>query len=499
MADFKKRKSGLFRKHFFITISIILASFVFLGSALLIMVSKLWLDEKREVMVEIAVLIAQDTSNVLQSKFMSTDGIGSIQFICNSLSQHSRSMEADAFITTVNGDIVFCKEMIQPNMALNTGNCDVHKNHAIPKRIVDKAVSSVFVENGDLDGSLESLNFIVAAPVKANGETIAIVFITRPIAEDLAPYIMGIFRMFFNAALIALLISFALVYIYAYRLTKPLRQMSVAAKQYAMGDFSARIQIRRSRFRASDDEIEELAMAFNSMAQALATLESSRRSFVGNVSHELKTPMTTIGGFIDGILDGTIEPEKHKQYLRVVSDEVKRLSRLVTGMLNMNKIEAGELDINPVHFDISEMIFRTLLSFEQLIDKKHIEIRGLEELKPTRIFADTDMINQVVYNLLDNAVKFTPEGGYIQVSSIADSEKAIIKIRNSGKGIPYDEIDKIFERFYKIDKSRSYDIKGAGLGLYLCKTIIDLHGGQILARSVVDEYTEFIFRLPING
>ena len=164
----------------------------------------------------------------------------------------------------------------------------------------------------------------------------------------------------------------------------------------------------------------------------------------------------------------------------------------------MSKIEAGELDLKPVRFDISEMLFRTLLGFEQLIDNKHIEIRGLDTMESNPVTADKDMINQVIYNLVDNAVKFTPEGGYIEVSSKSDAEKVIVKIRNSGKGVPSEEIDKIFERFYKIDKSRSYDVKGAGMGLYIVKTIIELHGGQITARSEVGEYTEFIFQLPLN-
>lgn len=499
MTDFKRRRSGLFRKQLIVTTSILLASFVFLGGALLLLVSKLWMDEKEQQLVKNAVSISQNTANILQSEYASKNYGGTIQLICNTLVQHSNALEADAFIVNTQGDVVFCKEMLQSNMVVHTGLCSVHSKYHIPEKVIKKAGNKIYLDNSDLNGHLKDLSFIVAAPVVAKGDTVAYVFITRSIIQDLTPYVMGILRMFFFAALFAFVFSFVLVYVYAYHLTKPLRQMSNAARQYAMGDFSTRIQIRRSPFKINDDEIDELAVAFNSMAQALATLESSRRSFVGNVSHELKTPMTTIGGFIDGILDGTIEPEKQHQYLKIVSDEVKRLSRLVTGMLNMNKIEAGELDLNPVRFDISEMLFRTLLSFEQLIDKKHIEIRGLENLETNNVTADTDMINQVVYNLIDNAVKFTPEGGYIEVTSKFDQEKVIIKIRNSGKGIPSEEIDKIFERFYKIDKSRSYDVKGAGLGLYLCKTIIDLHGGQIAARSVENEYTEFIFQLPVNG
>ena len=382
-------------------------------------------------------------------------------------------------------------------MALYTGNCMVHNAYSVPENIMADALKKTVSTTGTLGGALSDVHFVVSSPVIVNGKTVAVVFSTQDVIGGLTPYVAGILRVFSAATLFAFAMAFILVYLVSLRLTKPLREMSAAAKQYATGDFSKRIPIKSGIHILGSDETDELIVAFNSMAQALATLEMSRRSFVANVSHELKTPMTTIGGFIDGILDGTIEPEKETQYLKIVSDEVKRLSRLVTGMLNMSKIEAGELELKPVKFDISEMIFRTLLSFEQIIDKKHIEIKGLDSFESNSIVADKDMINQVVYNLIDNAVKFTPEGGYIEVSSKADSEKVIVRIRNSGMGIPGEEIDKIFERFYKIDKSRSYDVKGAGMGLYIVKTIIELHGGNIVARSEQGQYAEFIFQLPL--
>ena len=490
-------KSGLFRKYFIVTISIILASFVFIGGALLLLVSKLWMDEKIDLLTENTVSVAQNTSDILESEILGQSGRSSIIVICNTLLQISNAVDADFFITNTNGDVVYCKEILQSNMALLTGNCIVHNQYSIPKEIMDVALKGTYRSANNLGGMLGDVGFVVAAPIVVDGETAGVVFSTQPLADRLAPYISGIFRMFFLAFLFALAITFILVYLVSYRLTRPLREMSAAAKQYATGDFSKRISIKHSNIRIfGKDETDDLVQAFNSMAQALATLELSRRSFVANVSHELKTPMTTIGGFIDGILDGTIDKEKESQYLKIVSDEVKRLSRLVTGMLNMSKLEAGELDIKPRQFDISEMLFRTLLGFEQIIENKHIEIRGLDSFDPNPITADKDMINQVVYNLVDNAVKFTPEGGYIDVSSKSDAEKIIVKIRNSGRGIPSEETDKIFERFYKVDKSRSFDVKGAGMGLYLCKTIIELHGGQIAARSEFGEYAEFIFQLP---
>ena len=492
-----KRSSGLFRKYFIVTISIILVSFVFIGGALLLLVTSLWMNEKAELLEENTLNVSQNISDVLESDVLGSSSTSSLIVICNTLMQISNAIDADMFMVNARGEVVYCKETLQSNMNLFTGNCIVHDKYMIPEKMMEEALDGHYSSTGDLDGLLRGLHFIVGSPVTASGKTIGVVFVTQPVIEGLTPYVAGIFRMFFFAVLFALAMAFILVYVVTYRLTKPLREMSAAAKQYARGDFSNRIAIKKSVLFKSN-EIDELVQAFNSMAQALATLEQSRRSFVANVSHELKTPMTTIGGFIDGILDGTIEKEKEMQYLRTVSDEVKRLSRLVTGMLNMSKIEAGELDIKPQRFDISEMIFRTLLAFERVIDGKHIEIRGLETMKSNPVNADKDMINQVVYNLIDNAVKFTPEGGYIEVASKSDSEKIIVKIRNSGKGIPSEETDKIFERFYKVDKSRSFDVKGAGMGLYIVKTIIELHSGQIIARSVPNEYTEFIFQLPLG-
>lgn len=494
----RKGRSGLFRKYFLVTISILLISFVLMGGALLLFVSGMWMNEKSHLLIENTESVALNAEAVFESDYFGESGKASVVVICNSLLQISNAIDADVFIVNLDGDVAYCKEILQTDMALYSGNCAYHNHYHIPQNTMERALLGTRYAVGDFGGILDGANFIVSSPVVVRGRVVAVVFSTQPIVDGLAPYVSGILRTLIISTALALLIAFIMVYLVSLRLTRPLREMSAAAKQYATGDFSKRITIRHGRIRFfGHDETDELVIAFNSMAQALAALELSRRSFVANVSHELKTPMTTIGGFIDGILDGTIEPEKEQVYLKIVSDEVKRLSRLVTGMLNMSKIEAGELDLKPVKFDISEMIFRTLLGFEQIIDNKHIDIRGLENFTSNFVTADEDMINQVIYNLVDNAIKFTPEGGYIEVASKSDAEKVIVRIRNSGRGVPSDEIDKIFERFYKIDKSRSYDVKGAGMGLYIVRTIIELHGGQIAASSEENQYTEFIFQLPI--
>ncbi len=477
--------------------SIILIAFIFSGAGLMLLVSGVWMNERMQMLSENTANIQSSTEELLTSNYLEGFGRNTTIMICNNLLQLSDATDSDYFIVNEWGRVVYCKDLIRNTGLINSdGDCLVHGRLSIPEDIMEELrKGEAYKSNGgDLDGQLLNQSFIVALPIMSGEELRGAAIGTKPIATGLFPYVRTIFVLFLFSFLLSFILSFILVYLSTFNMVKPLRQMSQAAKQYANGDFSQRINVR-SRSRT---EIDELADSFNSMAKDLADLESSRRSFVSNVSHELKTPMTSISGFIDGILDGTIPKDEQGIYLKIVSDEVKRLSRLVTGMLNLSKIEAGKLDIKPVNFDISEMLFRTLLNFEQKIDEKNIEIKGLDVIDKNEVFADKDMINQVVYNLIDNAVKFTPAGGYIEVSSKRDAEKIIIKIRNSGKGIPPDEIEKVFERFYKQDKSRSYDVKGAGLGLYLCKTIVELHGGHIAARSEVGEYTEFIFSLPVQ-
>lgn len=493
-----RRSSGLFRKYFSITISIILICFVFLGAALILLVTNIWMEEKLDLLEENTKSFTDSTYKLLTSSYMSKNARGAIITVVSNLRAVSDAVDADIFIINSDGDIVFCQDLLDERGLLMDGDtCLVHSQYSIPEDIMNTVSRGKnYRYTGKMGGNLANDSFIVACPIIANEQFRGAIIATQTVEVSLIDYIFTIFRTFFIASLFAFLLAFVLVYILTYKLVKPLRQMSYAAKQYSNGDFSIRITAKpskRSRYRT---EIDDLTDSFNSMAQALSGLEMSRRSFVSNVSHELKTPMTTISGFIDGILDGTISGEDEGKYLKIVSDEVKRLSRLVTGMLNMSKLEEGKLDIKPTEFDISEMVFTTLLSFEQIIENKNVDVIGLDSFAENIVSADKDMINQVVYNLIDNAVKFTPEGGYIEVASKSDPEKAIIKIKNSGKGISSEETEKVFERFYKVDKSRSYDVKGAGLGLYLCKTIVEKHGGEISVRSEVDEYAEFIFTLP---
>ena len=242
-------------------------------------------------------------------------------------------------------------------------------------------------------------------------------------------------------------------------------------------------------------EFDQLANSFNEMTANLKSYDTMRNSFLANVSHELRTPMTSIGGFVDGMLDGTIPPEEQQRYLRIISSEVNRLARLVRSMLNLAKIEAGELEPNLAYFSVLEPIVDTLVTFENRLEEKKIEIRGLDTERMD-LYADNDLVHQVMYNLIENAIKFVDKGGYIEFSFERQGAMTAVSIKNSGEGLSEDELPLVFDRFYKTDKSRGLDKAGVGLGLNIVRSIVRLHGGEIMVRSVKGEYTEFVFTLP---
>jgi len=201
---------------------------------------------------------------------------------------------------------------------------------------------------------------------------------------------------------------------------------------------------------------------------------------------------------VDGILDGTISNEDSAKYLGIVSDEVKRLSRLVVAMLNMSKIEAGKLTPNLSQFSLNDILMKTFLGFEKYIEDKNIEISGFDNLEEVSVTADEVLMTQVIYNLIDNAVKFTPENGQITLGLIKEKKEAVLSIRNTGKGISQEECGLIFDRFYKVDKSRGLDAKSFGLGLYIVRSIIELNHGTININSEIDKYTEFVIKMPLH-
>ena len=306
--------------------------------------------------------------------------------------------------------------------------------------------------------------------------------------------VLGVIEQISNSFTIILALTLAgamlVCYFLSERTTRPLKVMAQAAREYAQGNFSVRVPED-----SHCTEIDELASSFNSMARDLEKLDELTKGFIGNVSHEFKTPMTTIGGFVDGMLDGTIPPDQQEKYLHVISEEVKRLSRMVMRMLDAAKIQSGELLINPAPFDFTEMSSEIILSFEQKITAKQLDV-DVDFADRITVLGDRDQIFRVVYNLVDNAVKFVDQGGRLRMTAYPAGSMCEFSITNTGGGIEPEEIPHLFDRFYKTDRSRSRDRSGAGLGLYIVKNIINMHGGDISVRSDGGE-TEFSFTLPL--
>lgn len=299
----------------------------------------------------------------------------------------------------------------------------------------------------------------------------------------------SVFRLFQSAVLISVLISIILLYFFSLRISKPLKEINNAARIIAGGEFQNRLSIK------SNDEIGELANSFNHMVVALQNLEEMRRGFIANVSHELRTPMTSIKGFVEGILDGTIPPDRQNYYLTIVRDETTRLNRLVNDLLDLARMEAGEVHFNFKDFNINELIRRCIIKLETQITSKDLQVEADFEEEDMFVNADSDAIERVLINLLHNAIKFTPEKGRIKLATYKNRDKIFVSVKDSGIGIEKEEIDLIWERFHKSDKSRSKDKSGTGLGLAIVKNIINEHNQTISVESELGKGTKFIFSL----
>lgn len=480
-------KRSLFRKYMNVSILIVFFSFLVLGIILTLTITNYWSNEKKVVLDNRAENIAEFIRKNVAINQVINDRADSV-FI-----DHPDSINdfLKLYVDDVGIDIVVTNTNAKSILVVSN-TTEIKTNMIVAPDYVQRTMKegSCFIK-GTLGGLYQSERYIAARPIYYNqGSNIMGVVIVTSDSNDIAVFSDMVLKIFILSAIAALSISFLAIGIFSYNLVKPLKQMALAAKQFGKGDFSVRVS------ESSNDEIGELGVAFNNMAESLSSSEHIRKSFVANVSHELKTPMTTIAGFIDGILDGTIPPEKQNYYLHIVSEEIKRLSRLVRSMLDLSRIDSGELKMNCQTFDLLETLVTVIITFEQEIDKKNIEIRGLDLITPKMVYGDKDLIHQVVYNLIENAVKFTNEGGCIDFNITESLERFDFMIRNSGQGIQKAEIGLVFDRFYKTDKSRSKDKKGLGLGLYLVRSIIRMHGGDITADSVYGEYCEFNFYLP---
>jgi signal transduction histidine kinase len=394
----------------------------------------------------------------------------------------ANAADISVLITDISGNIINYTDSEVSH--INTGA-------SIPKAVMDELINGVEIsELNYLEGVFEDSHMIFAVPViNSNNYVCGTVFVCSA-SVSLDDLLGSMVRTILVASLWIMLAALIAVYFITEKVISPLKDMSNAAKSFAAGKFDVRVPVRGS------DEVAQLAVAFNNMAESLDNLETMRNTFTANVSHDLRTPMTTIAGFIDGILAGAIPPDKHEYYLGIIATEVRRLSRLVTSLLDISRMQAGDRKFTMVPFDICEMARQIIISFEQKIDAKHLEVEFECERDNITVSADRDAIYQILYNICDNAVKFSREGGLLRLSLVKHKEKRIlVSVYNEGQGIPAEDIPYIFERFYKSDKSRGLDKSGVGLGMFISKTIIKAHNQEIWVKSEYGKDCEFCFTL----
>ena len=480
---------SLYKRELAMMVGIVTLSFTLLSTAFMLLSYRYIISETRDRLERNAGYIASATGNYLQNfnSWNIFDNRADTWILYQTTMETVSSVsDASVIVASTQGEILYASD-------------EGMYSKQIPQQIVDQILErGNYAGLTNLNGIYGSNRYIAGLPVQVQLDNpnllvnVGVVLVSGD-TSGLSEMWRSTATIFFFAAVVVLLIAVIASSITSAHQTRPLTEMAEAARKFGRGEFDVRVNNYKDRC----DEIGELAEAFNSMANSLAKVESQRAEFIANVSHELKTPMTTIAGFAEGILDGTIPPEKERDALNVVVSETRRLSRLVRRMLDLSRLNAlTETVTAQEQFDIIEIMSRVLISLEGRINDRGLDVDAQFPEDPVMVWGDPDAVTQVCYNLLDNAAKFAAQGTAITAQITKKDGKAYIAIQNLGATIPPDELPLLFDRFHKADSSRSVDRDGVGLGLYIVKTILGNLKENITVTSE-DGVTQFTFTLTL--
>ena len=466
----------IFSRVFFTNLATVLIGIVILASLQMVLMSNYITKQNESTLSKNA-----DSIVGLINNGISQESLNSV------LNGFSKSSSSHIIVTDVNGNVLVNTKESGYLQNQNRNNLDMEYLREV---LSGRRITFV----GTMNGVFNETMFTLEVPVinNVNREVHGAVLISVPIPQRRS-MLMELFKILLFSALVVLLVSFILSYMLSKILANPIKRVSSRAKEFAKGDLSSRVEI--DRVDENVTEITELADAFNNMADELEKSEDIRMNFISDVSHELRTPMTTIGGFVDGILDDTIPPEKQKDYLKIVRDEVTRLSRLVNTFLDITRMQTDKVNLAMSNFDVNEVIRLIIIGLGPKIDKRNLDINLEFESDVCYVRADADKIKMVITNLIDNAIKFTYEHGTITISTRPKGSEVMISVHNTGVGIPEEQQKIIFERLYKVDKSRSINKEGTGIGLYIVKSMLAAHGKDVRVTSKEGEFAEFSFSL----
>ena len=481
---------SLYKRQLIMMVGIVALSFTLLSTAFMLLSYRYIISETRDRLERNAGYIASFTSEYFTSDYyLKTQGTileeAGEDFYRANVETLTAMSDSSIIVADSNGEIIYASES-----ELYTKK--------IPQNVVDQIQErGSYTGITTLNGLYSSGRYFAGLPINVKIGDLEIsqgLVLVSGDTSGLSEMWRATATIFFFAAVVVLLIAVIASSITSAQQTRPLTEMAEAARKFGRGEFDVRVNNYKDRC----DEIGELADAFNSMANSLAKVENQRADFIANVSHELKTPMTTIAGFAEGILDGTIPPEKEQDALKIVVSETRRLSRLVRRMLDLSRLNAlAENSITAQEqFDLVEVVSQVIISLEGKITDRNLDMDVQMPEDKLMVWGDPDSVTQVCYNLIDNAAKFAAAGTSITLRITKKDGKAYTSISNLGATIPQDELPLLFERFHKADYSRSMDRDGVGLGLYIVKTILGNLKENITVTSE-DGLTTFTFTLTL--
>ena len=450
---------SIFERLFWTGTAILLLVFMTVSAAFAVLMNDIVSDRQYEMAVKVS-----DTINYLTGYLqVENNNVRARNYYSESLKSWSEFLDADIIVADLEGNII------------ESTNEEVEK---VPEEYIQKVFGGQMLRKKAkfADAYDGKKVFTVAVPMEYYGTQIGGIYFNTQMPA-MSKMVGGILFWFFIAAFISTVVAFSLIYRQSIKISGAIKEINDAALDIAAGNFDERISVR------GNDEIGQLASSFNFMADSLEKLDDMRNRFISDISHELRTPMTSISGFVSGIIDGTIPPEKQDYYLKIVLDESNRLKKLVTDMLEMSKMSSKEYKINVSKFNFVELVRLCIIELEQKITDKELEIEVDFQKDDINVYADRDAIQRVLINLIDNAVKFGYPKTTIKIKMWTDRKKAYFSVSNFGEGIEKSELPYVFDRFYKTDTSRTNKTTGAGLGLSFAKNIMLLHKQSIWVNS----------------
>ena len=454
-------KKSIFAKYFTMCATFVLVSITFLGAVLMIFASQYFKDEKYRLLqanAEKALAATYNTYNAQTNEISATELLPVFRLLAS-------TTESNFFLTDKNGKTLFCSE----------GSSCNHTTYTIPEKILNIAAEGSYKELGKLGGVNKERYFTVGLPmVNADGSVVGYVFGTTN-SNALNQFLMELLKMFFVSSIAVLILAFVVAYFVTLKMVQPLKKMSAVAQQYGRGDFSNRLEIE------SCDEVGQLAMTLNNMAQSLSVSESMRRSFVANVSHELKTPLMSISGYAELMMNGMVPPDKIQDFSGRIFHESERLSNLVADIIQLSRLDEKNGETMFEQVDIGELGEDVINNLQNRAAKKKINLEYTGE--SAQMQGVRHVLYEMFYNITDNAIRYTQDGGDVKVFVGKLNGKPYFRVEDNGIGIPESEQQRIFERFYRVDKSHSRETGGTGLGLSIVKHGAVLHHAKILLDS----------------